>query len=94
MNKVLALGVSREASDVHVDPTDDKLRIRFRVDGQLRIFMEPPMEVAPAIVSRLKIMASLDIAETRLPQAGPVRASPHATWGPHTLPERHRGGTR
>lgn len=73
VNKVLALAASRGASDVHIDPTEENLRIRFRVDGMLRIFMEPPLEVAPAVASRLKVIADLDIAETRLPQDGKFR---------------------
>jgi MSHA biogenesis protein MshE len=58
------------ASDIHVEPQDRRLAIRFRVDGALNLHTEAEMRIAPAIVQRLKLIAGLDIAERRLPQDG------------------------
>ncbi len=65
------------ASDIHVEPQEKKLRIRYRIDGILFDMMNPPHQMHAAIVSRLKIMANLDIAERRLPQDGRIRAVVH-----------------
>jgi type IV pilus assembly protein PilB len=61
------------ASDIHIEPGEKKLRVRFRIDGVLYESMNPPHTMAAAITSRLKIMANLDIAERRLPQDGRIR---------------------
>jgi type II secretory ATPase GspE/PulE/Tfp pilus assembly ATPase PilB-like protein len=58
------------ASDIHVEPLEGRLRVRVRVDGQLREMAELPVTTAPAVVSRLKIMGDLDIASKRVPQDG------------------------
>src|SRR5207244_12759763 len=63
----------RGASDIHIDPGDGTLAIRYRIDGILHEVMAPPKRVEPALVSRIKIMASLDIAERRLPQDGRIK---------------------
>lgn len=73
INLVLTLAVRRNASDVHVEPGEEKLRIRLRVDGVLHQVMTPPLRMRDAITSRLKVMASLDIAERRVPQDGRIR---------------------
>ena len=73
INLVLTLAVQRNASDVHVEPGEEKLRIRLRVDGVLHQVMTPPLRMRDAITSRLKVMASLDIAERRVPQDGRIR---------------------
>jgi type IV pilus assembly protein PilB len=62
--------VKEDASDIHLEPGDGDLRVRYRVDGRLFNKMQPPYRLLPAIVSRIKIMAGLDIAERRLPQDG------------------------
>ena len=62
--------VKEEASDIHLEPGDGELRVRYRVDGRLYNKMQPPYRLLPAIVSRIKIMAGLDISERRLPQDG------------------------
>jgi type IV pilus assembly protein PilB len=62
--------VKDDASDIHLEPGDGELRVRYRVDGQLYGKMQPPYRLLPAIVSRFKIMAGLDISERRLPQDG------------------------
>lgn len=84
INVILTLAVQRDASDVHVEPYEKELRIRFRIDGVLHQVMTPPLHMRDAIASRLKVMASLDIAERRMPQDGRMRirfrdgASPRA----------------
>ncbi|MBI3039832.1 Flp pilus assembly complex ATPase component TadA, partial [bacterium] len=60
-------------SDIHVEPFETELRVRFRKDGMLKLFMKPPRAAHAAIVSRVKIMSNLDIAETRLPQDGRIK---------------------
>jgi len=62
--------VKEDASDIHLEPGDGELRVRYRVDGRLYTKMRPPYRLLPAIVSRIKIMAGLDISERRLPQDG------------------------
>jgi type IV pilus assembly protein PilB len=64
--------VNEGASDIHVEPGDHCLRVRFRVDGVLFERLEPPHQMAPAVVSRIKIMAGLDISERRVPQDGDI----------------------
>src|SRR2546429_136057 len=70
VNLILTDSVKRGASDIHVEPYETELRVRFRIDGQLQTVMSPPMRLKDAITSRVKIMAKLDIAEKRLPQDG------------------------
>jgi type IV pilus assembly protein PilB len=65
------------ASDIHIEPKEKALKIRYRIDGILFEAMNPPHHMHPAIVSRLKIMANLDIAERRIPQDGRIRAILH-----------------
>ena len=72
VNLILTDSVKRGASDIHVEPYETELRVRFRVDGMLQTVMNPPLKVKDAITSRLKIMAKLDIAEKRLPQDGRI----------------------
>ena len=67
---LLAKAIQERASDIHVEPTSDDLRIRFRVDGVLHDAMSPPRSLQAGIVSRIKVMADIDIAERRLPQDG------------------------
>jgi type IV pilus assembly protein PilB len=72
VNQIIAQAVEQRASDVHLVPTDKDLRVRFRVDGVLRDITTVPRRMAAGLVSRVKIMAELDIAERRLPQDGRV----------------------
>src|SRR5690606_6313775 len=60
-------------SDIHIEPYEKKLRVRYRIDGVLVPEMEPPLKLKNPLVSRLKIMSSLDIAERRLPQDGRIK---------------------
>jgi len=73
VNALLLNAIKKGASDIHVEPYERKLRVRYRVDGVLLDEMEPPIKWKAAIASRLKIMASLDIAERRLPQDGRIK---------------------
>ena len=66
--------IKQGASDIHIEPKEKALKIRYRIDGMLFEAMNPPHSMHAAIVSRLKIMANLDIAERRLPQDGRIRA--------------------
>ncbi len=73
VNRMLLDAVQARASDIHVEPRDDGIRVRFRVDGMLHDQPPAPRPMEPALVSRLKVMARLDIAERRLPQDGMAR---------------------
>jgi len=73
VNVVLMSAIQKGASDIHIEPYEKELRIRYRVDGILYNVMNPPMKFRDAISSRLKIMAKLDIAEKRLPQDGRIK---------------------
>jgi general secretion pathway protein E len=72
INALLTEAVREGASDVHVEPFESRLSIRFRVDGVMREVMTPPRRLAPLLVSRIKVMSRLDIAEKRLPQDGRI----------------------
>ncbi len=72
VNLILTDAVKRGASDIHVEPYEKELRVRFRIDGVLQNVMAPPMKLKDAISSRMKIMSKLDISEKRLPQDGRI----------------------
>jgi type IV pilus assembly protein PilB len=72
VNLFLTDSVKRGASDIHIEPYELEMRVRFRIDGVLQTVMNPPLRLKDAITSRLKIMAKLDIAEKRLPQDGRI----------------------
>ncbi|WP_040463170.1 type IV-A pilus assembly ATPase PilB [Limisalsivibrio acetivorans] len=73
VNHILNEAVKTGTSDIHIEPYEKEFRIRLRVDGVLREFMSPPRSVKDAVISRLKILADLDIAERRLPQDGRIK---------------------
>src|SRR6185437_2428003 len=73
VNVVLMSAIQKGASDIHIEPYEKELRIRYRIDGILYNIMNPPMKFRDAISSRLKIMSKLDIAEKRLPQDGRIK---------------------
>jgi type IV pilus assembly protein PilB len=77
VNSMIAEAVHRRASDIHVEPLEKQLRVRFRIDGTLYTVMAPPSRMRSAIASRAKIMASLDIAEKRVPQDGNIKIRLH-----------------
>jgi type IV pilus assembly protein PilB len=72
-NAILLSAIKKKASDIHIEPYEKSLRIRYRIDGVLHEEMRPPLRLKNAITSRVKIMASLDIAERRLPQDGRIK---------------------
>ena len=72
-NAVLLNAIKKRASDIHIEPYEKQMRVRYRIDGVLHEEMHPPMKLKNAISSRLKIMSSLDIAERRLPQDGRIK---------------------
>ena len=72
INALLTEAVRENASDIHIEPFESRLSVRMRVDGVLREILNPPVSLTPLIVSRVKVMARLDIAEKRLPQDGRI----------------------
>lgn len=73
VNSILLNGVALGASDIHFDPTDDGIVVRYRIDGVLNNFYFLPMEIKQNITTRIKIMAGMNITETRLPQDGAIK---------------------
>jgi type IV pilus assembly protein PilB len=73
VNLALMNAVKEGASDIHIEPDSPLTRIRFRVDGTLQEAMTPRADLHPAIVSRIKVMGKMDIAERRMPQDGRIR---------------------
>ena len=73
VNSIIQRAVHDKASDIHIEPSQKRCRIRFRIDGLLYEVMTPRIDLHPALVSRLKVMANLDIAERRLPQDGRIQ---------------------
>jgi type IV pilus assembly protein PilB len=73
VNVLMVDALRRGASDIHIEPYEKELRIRFRIDGVLYDVMHPPLKMRDAMISRLKIMSKLDISEKRLPQDGRIK---------------------
>ncbi len=73
INGLLTDAVKRGASDIHIEPFEHELRVRYRVDGALQEVMKPPVKMRAALTSRVKIMAQLNIAERRVPQDGRIK---------------------
>ncbi len=73
VNQIIARAVETQASDIHIEPFEDRLRVRYRYDGVLHEADSPPSRLTAAITSRIKIMSRLDIAERRLPQDGRIK---------------------
>ena len=74
VNHIISLALSQGASDIHIEPSEKKLKVRFRIDGELYEVLNPPQSMGAALTSRIKIMANLAIDERRLPQDGRIRA--------------------
>ncbi|ACK72552.1 type II secretion system protein E [Gloeothece citriformis PCC 7424] len=93
VNKILAKALQEGTSDIHVEPQEESLRVRFRKDGVLHQAFDPlPRQITPAVVARFKIMADLDIAERRLPQDGKIRRmyqGRKVDFRVNTLPSRY-----
>ncbi len=73
VNAILTQGVQERASDIHIEPYEKNVEVRYRIDGILHKRLSPPKVIHPGLVSRVKIMANLNIAENRLPQDGRIR---------------------
>ncbi len=73
VNLILVDAIKKSASDIHIEPYEKHMRVRYRIDGMLYEVMKPPLKLKNAITSRIKIMSSLDIAERRLPQDGRIK---------------------
>jgi type IV pilus assembly protein PilB len=93
VNKILAKALQEGTSDIHVEPQEEYLKIRFRKDGVLQQAFDPlPKKITPAVIARFKIMAELDIAERRLPQDGKIRRmyqGRKVDFRVNTLPSRY-----
>ena len=72
VNNLLARAVQEEASDIHIEPQENQVRVRIRVDGMLRETDRPPIALGPAITAHLKVLADLDISERRMAQDGRI----------------------
>jgi len=92
INAIISQAIQEHASDIHVEPFEDRVSIRFRTDGVLAEVLSPKPQLAPLLVSRLKVMARLDIAEKRVPQDGriSVKIAGHAVdIRVSTIPSAH-----
>src|SRR5690606_21429608 len=92
INAILSQAVREKASDIHVETFENKLTVRYRIDGVLTEVLSPKRMLAPLLVSRLKVMAKLDIAEKRVPQDGriSIRLAGHAVdIRVSTIPSAH-----
>ena len=92
VNQIVARAVETHASDIHIEPFEDRLRVRYRYDGVLHEADSPSARLTPAIISRIKIMARLDIAERRLPQDGRIKLAVRGTevdFRVSTVPSLH-----
>ena len=75
VNNMIEQAVQMKASDIHIEPQETLLRIRFRIDGRLQNYMDTDLSLAPAVASRIKFIAGLNIAERRIPQSGRIKYS-------------------
>jgi type IV pilus assembly protein PilB len=73
INAILTDAVQREASDIHIEPFEKEIRVRYRIDGALVEVMKPPLKLKAALISRVKILSQLNIAERRVPQDGRIK---------------------
>jgi general secretion pathway protein E len=73
VNQIMSRAVEQRASDIHIEPFEDELRVRYRIDGVLHDMDSPPNNQTAAVISRIKLMAKLNIAERRLPQDGRIK---------------------
>lgn len=92
INAILSEAIKEGASDIHIEPFEKKLSVRFRVDGMLRTILSPPAQLSRYLLSRIKVMAKLDIAEKRIPQDGRISlrlGGRNIDVRVSTLPSRH-----
>jgi type IV pilus assembly protein PilB len=72
---IVTQAIQQKASDIHIEPFEREIVVRYRIDGVLRVVMNPPKAIQPALISRFKIMANLNIAEKRIPQDGRIQVT-------------------
>ena len=77
VNQIMTNAMTQRASDIHIEPFESHLKVRYRIDGVIHEVESPPPQLTPAIISRLKLMARLNIAERRLPQDGRIQLRAH-----------------
>ncbi|MDY3195267.1 MAG: GspE/PulE family protein [Paracholeplasma sp.] len=75
VNQILTSAVFQRASDIHIDPLDDKVKVRYRIDGVLDTVKEFPIKILNQMISRIKVMSGMDITETRVPQDGRIQTA-------------------
>ncbi|HCB66907.1 MAG TPA: type II secretion system protein GspE [Acholeplasmataceae bacterium] len=75
VNQILTSAIFQRASDIHIDPLDDKILVRYRIDGVLDTVREFPIKILHQMISRIKVMSGMDITETRIPQDGRIQTS-------------------
>lgn len=90
INAILSQAVRDQASDVHIETFEDRLSVRYRIDGVMTEVLSPKKMLAPLLVSRLKVMARLDIAEKRVPQDGRISVRSQATQWTSVCPPYRR----
>src|SRR5690606_2775025 len=73
INGILTDAVQKGASDIHIEPFEKEIRVRYRIDGALHEIMKPPLKMKAALTSRIKILSNLNIAERRVPQDGRIK---------------------
>ena len=73
VNFIIKDAIIKGASDIHIEPSEEDILVRFRIDGEMSEYSRVPIHVLPALVSRVKVMGALDIAESRIPQDGSVK---------------------
>src|SRR6202021_3341142 len=79
VDRILTQAMRDRASDVHIEPSEDYVRVRFRIDGALKEILQLPIAIGPGLVSRIKIMANMNIVERRRPQDGQLTATMHGS---------------
>lgn len=92
VNRLIARAVEDKASDIHFEPFEHSFRVRYRLDGLLQVIENPPVKLQAAVISRIKIMAKLDIAERRRPQDGRIKlkvADKEIDFRVSTIPTHH-----
>ena len=94
VNLIIAQALRDRASDIHIEPQDKQMRVRFRVDGALHDITNLPVEMGPAVISRIKIMADMNIVERRRPQDGQTRSRSTAAPSTSASPPPRRSSAR
>ena len=78
LDEIVRRAVHAHASDIHLEPKRDRMNVRFRVDGEMIEEQSVPLDIAPEVISRIKVLARMDIAERRVPQDGQLTLNPES----------------